>query len=238
MRSDNILQIAPMDTTPGLPAKRTKVTQKKKKVWTKRLPLAQAGQGRWPDAYLKTSLYSSSRQNAQITTGSSYSATGFSFRLEQCINYDTYAALFEEYRYIGAYLVIKLMTNPDDADPTSAVTQYFPNLWVAVDYNSTDASSVTLQTIRARQGVKKYMLRPDQDVSVYIPAPRPSGMVYESTMSTGYINPGRPWVNCDNPGVPHYGCKLLFDLLDITASATYNFLVDVKHVVEFRGKRA
>jgi len=157
--------------------------------------------------------------------------TDFEFKFSDLINYTEFSSLFDQFQIDKVVIKFQLITNPDgiqSTDPqTSGInssniqpTNWYPKLWYIRDYDG--GAGETLTSIKERQGVKFFILRPNQEYSIKL-SPAVAVQTYKTLTTTGY-GPKRMMLDMANGvSVPHYGVKTVFDTLGLNPLDAYPF---------------
>lgn len=119
------------------------------------------------------------------------------FQLDQTQNYTDFTQLFDRYKLSGVKVKFVPLT-----------TQAFPGASVPMIAYAIDLDDATLptsyDTVNTKYNVHKKRL--DKACSIYI-KPRLAQQIY-SGLTSGYaIGPKNTYIDCNDPGVPHYGLK-------------------------------
>lgn len=143
----------------------------------------------------------------------------FEFRFNDIISYSEFTNLYDQFKIDYVVVHLSLITNPDASFATNNVptaatnsSNWFPKLWYIRDYDS--GSAETLTSIKERQGVKYFVMRPNRSYTIKI---RPTVLVqtYRTSTTTGY-GPKRMALDFANGvDVPHYGLRTVFDTLGL-----------------------
>ena len=161
------------------------------------------------------------------------------FSLDSVYQYTDFYNLYDSYRIVKVELMIAMISNPNATVVPAATAVYnpanwYPRLWYIAD--PTDASQLTLETARVRQGVKYVTLQPNKIKRIVIRAPKCQVQTYRTELTTGYA-PKNMWLAMASYNVPHYGIKCLFDGMGINPNDTYpfKFQIDTKYTLAFKG---
>jgi len=157
------------------------------------------------------------------------------FKFEDILSYSEFTALYDSYKMTKVVMMIQLISNPDSAYPlnTSSTgfltnpTNWYPRWWYIKDYDGGGADS--LATIKERQGVKCFVLRPNKIHRIVI---RPKVLIqtYAGATSTGYLQSQSKslFIDMANTAVPHYGLNSVIDCMGQDPSDSYPFKIRVE----------
>lgn len=193
-----------------------------------------------PGSTYRYSRWASSGQTHEVT-GTSYQGSA-TFQLDDVKGYNDFTNLYDQFMISHAQIHVTLITNPNAAYPingtsSSAVinpTNWYPKLWYV--YDSDDATSLSLDVIRERQGVKYRSLQPNKTLVINV-KPRMLVQTYRTATSTGYA-PKRMFLDvATGQNVPHYGLKFVIDTMGLNPQDTYPFQVrmETKYWLRFKG---
>ena len=135
--------------------------------------------------------------------------------------------MFDNFRIDYVIMKMQLITNPDantlnNVNSTFNSNNWFPKLWYIRDYDG--GGSETLSSIKERQGVSFFVLKPNKEYSIKI-MPKVAVQTYRTSTTTGYA-PKRLFLDFVNGlDVPHYGLKTVFDTLGVDPSDSTGFQV-------------
>jgi len=159
--------------------------------------------------------------------------TDFEFKFSDVINSTEFSSLFDQFKLETVILKFQLITNPDaiqSTDPQQTgingskiqPTNWYPKLWYIRDYDG--GTGETLSSIKERQGVKFFIMRPNKEFSIKL-KPAVAVQTYKTLTTTGY-GPKRMFLDMANgTTVPHYGLKTVFDTLGLNPLDAYPFQV-------------
>jgi hypothetical protein len=154
-------------------------------------------------------------------------ASDWDFKFNQIINYTEFSSMFDNFRIDYVIMKMQLITNPDantlnNVNSTFNSNNWFPKLWYIRDYDG--GGSETLSSIKERQGVSFFVLKPNKEYSIKI-MPKVAVQTYRTSTTTGYA-PKRLFLDFVNGlDVPHYGLKTVFDTLGVDPSDSTGFQV-------------
>lgn len=179
------------------------------------------------------SRYYTSKQPITLSAGLIEQGASYQFQLNLLQNYTDFTTLYDQYQIVSAIMYVRLLSNPDNSGSAPAVMpQIFPTLWYIPDYD--DASTVTLAQIKQHQGVKRRVLKPNQQLTIRC-SPKMAMEAYNGITSAFVQQKGKQWVDCDSPGVPHYGLKFVLDLEGVPQFYNYYVSTETKLIVRMRG---
>lgn len=147
------------------------------------------------------------------------------FTLADVGNLTEFTSLFDRYMITGVKVYFHLLTNPNvdvqqagvGAVPT---IQVYPRIWYAIDND--DAALTTLSQLKEYGNVKCRVLQHNRPLSVYVPYPRVSTDVHQTSGAVA-AGVGKPmWLDCGYPNVNHYGMKFAIDFGSCTAEGDVN----------------
>ncbi|AMB43008.1 hypothetical protein [Circovirus-like genome DHCV-5] len=184
------------------------------------------------------SRWASTGQTHDVSTTSYQGAA--TFTLDDVKGYTDFTSLYDQFMITHAQIHVTLITNPDSAYPingtgSSAVinpNNWFPKLWYVFD--SDDSSTLSLDVIRERQGVKYKTLRPNSTMIINI-KPRCLVQTYRTATSTGYA-PRRMFLDvATGYNVPHYGLKFCVDTMGLDPTDKFMVRMETKYWLKFKG---
>lgn len=172
-----------------------------------------------------------------LSTITSAIGAGLTFNAVNLPNWSEFSNLYDQYKIVGVEVRFRLMTNPDSSTFLNDITfsqgaNFFPKLWWSIDKD--DNSTPTVATIRERGSAKCAVLKPSQDIKVYIAYPRVqlgfTGQYYVSSVDG-------MWLRCqDVNGATHFGLKVVLDKMGY-AGNTFTVGIDYKYVMCFKNSK-
>lgn len=163
------------------------------------------------------------------TSANSYITENYSFDLSQLNNYSDFTNLFERYRIKA----VKLMFIPGQNSNIDNVSKYRTTMLTHIQQSSGKTPS-TLQDFMESNNTR---IHPgNKMVSVYIRHPFISSNVYQSALSTGYVEVRNKLINMANFTVPHYGLNVLCESPGVGPAGTteyQRYRVFAKYYLEF-----
>lgn len=151
---------------------------------------------------------------------------GISFRIDQVINPNEFANLFDNYRINAVSVRFFLRIDPG---AQTAATANYPRLYYVRDYDDSVIPS-TLNEIREHGMSRVKVLRPDRPVSIYL-KPAIADTIFRTGALTSTVPKWKQWVDMAHQNVEHYGLKYGID--DLTNT---NYRVDLEVVYYFSCK--
>lgn len=151
------------------------------------------------------------------------------FALNQVLNSSDITNISDKYRIKACY--IRVFFNSSNSSVGSAFSM--PQMYHIVDHD--DSTVPTVAQVREKMGVKYKTFK---NASSYIGIklnPRPLAEIYKSALTTGYSPmTSAPWLDCNNPDIPHYGLKGVFTNVNLPATPTsqVGFKFDISLVIE------
>lgn len=140
----------------------------------------------------------------------------FQAQLNQVEQWGDFAQLFDRYKISGVKLKFIPLTN------SSEVGNAVPMIAYAIDL---DDASVPSSYAELNQKYNVHKKRLDKPCSIYI-KPRVASSIY-SGLTSGYAV-GKPmYIDCNDPGVPHYGLKYWIRDMSL-GSTTTNTVVRIE----------
>lgn len=176
---------------------------------------------------LNTHRFSRYGEAGTLSFNSLGQAADFDFKFNQIINYTEFSSMFDNFKIDFVKLKLQLISNPDAITTTNGSTTFnptnwFPKLWYIRDYDG--GGSETLSSIKERQGVSFFVMKPNREYVVKI-MPKVAVQTYRTSTTTGYA-PKRLALDFVNGlDVPHYGLKTVFDTLGIDPSDSTGFQI-------------
>lgn len=139
---------------------------------------------------------------------SGVSAAALTFQLSNVINHAEFTALYDSYRILGARVYFDYSPDIQAVGPGSNMGSHaYPKLWVMRDYD--DATAVTIDLMNESNRSKCLRFNDSRTtLSMYV-RPAAQQMMYEGVATTAYSPKWRPWIDCANDDVPHYGLKVV-----------------------------
>ena len=140
------------------------------------------------------------------------------FMLSDVTGYTEFTTLFDNYRVTGVELEFVYNSTSTYADPGGAPIASQPMVYYCIDTDDSTAPT-NPSALLERDGTKTLALGDGKAHKVRIPFPRVANAVYNGALFTGY-GQGRPgqWIDCVNPGIPHYGIKFWFEGMPVTTN--------------------
>lgn len=174
----------------------------------------------------------------EITNSDLYDDVGaYAFKLTDCIDYLTYAKLWDQYRINK--VVVKFvptgatnLNKPYDATTAPNAIQQIPLFATCLDFD--DATSPTnYNDVKKRQGSREV---PAIQKVTWAFKPSKLISVYQSSTSTGYIaNFNRDWLDTNTgSGIPHYGLK--WSIKIGSPAGVFRYRVNVSMYLSFRSR--
>lgn len=182
------------------------------------------------------SRWASTGQTFEVTTPVFQGSA--TFTLDDVKGYTDFSSLYDQFMITYAQLHITLITNPNSFLSTNGAINaqnqdnWYPKLWYV--YDSDDATSLSLDVIRERQGVKYKTLRPNSSIVINV-KPRALVQTYRTATSTGYA-PKRMFLDvATGYNVPHYGLKFCIDCMGLDPANKFQVRVETKYWLKFKG---
>jgi hypothetical protein len=166
-----------------------------------------------------------STYGATVLTGNAVSPQFFAqtVQLNNMANFAAYAALFDSYRITVAEWRF-VMAHP------GLNTQY-PRLAYFADFDDSSAPASDV-AVYSHPKVKYHTFTPTNNEFAVSVAPKCAISTYQAGAFSGYSQPNVPvWIDCNNPGVAHFGLK---GSVDNFTDSTVDIQVSVKIWIEFR----
>lgn len=164
---------------------------------------------------------------------------GFDFALDDTINYSTWSSIFDQYRInkvVVKFVPVQtsVVTRPfdDTTNPGESVSEV-PRFAVCLDRDDSVTPTDMGQLLK-RQGV--IVRNATQPVTMSW-VPNRLIQIYNG-VTTGYKvdSDTRAFLDCAQPGIPHYGVKCV---LEATSPANaYQYRMETSYYVSFKHKRA
>lgn len=176
----------------------------------------------WTDASLPFTLYPG-------TVGGDSFPIAWAFCFSDVGNLTEFTNLFDRYMITGVQMTFQLVDNPDAEAPRGANIgggaatnlSIYPKLWYVIDHD--DATVTTLAQLKEYGGVKCRILRPNTLIKIYVPFPRTTLQLYQTSGGAQPAGVGKPqWLDCGYPNIEHYGLKTCIDLNGVTSTSTSN----------------
>lgn len=129
---------------------------------------------------------------------------GFSFSLNDLTNAADFTTLYDQYRILK--VEVELMPTVTGANPVN-YTVIGGNIHSAIDYDS--STNPTVSELVQYSSYKGTKLDRTHKRVIY---PRTATSVYAGVATTGYSQSKYgQWIDCNSPGVVHYGLRALID---------------------------
>lgn len=165
----------------------------------------------------------------------------FAFTLADVGNVSEFTSLFDQYKILGILVTVKMLNSPDAVNVPNGLSAntgcYYPTLWYATDYD--DNSVATVANLREYVRVKHKVLRPNSEIRIFL-KPTTLEQVYRTAVTTGYaVNFNRPWLDCAQTDIPHYGLKYAIDFEGITPAngQVWTFKFNAKYYLKMKNPR-
>lgn len=155
------------------------------------------------------------------------------WRLSDVINKTDFTNLFNEYCITGVKMSFHLRRLQNSS--TTNATSTMPTLYYYTDPDGNGISPTTVENVLERSNMQRRLLNPEKPVQIYIPYPRVSQKLYQSTLTEGFaVAKPNQWIPTENPDVPHYGFGWLID----EHRNTGNYIdIVVTYYFKFRGAK-
>lgn len=163
----------------------------------------------------------------------------FAFTLNAVPNYTEFTNLFDKYRIVKATINFRSNSQPQACGLTAAgtTTGYGGGTFYYVtDYD--DADAITLNDIEQYPGRRSFLIG-DQKAHTITCYPAFAKQIYQSAIATGY-GPGRGYVDCTYPNIPHFGVKWFWQPYAIDPVTPQPVAVlnwDITYVLAFKDQR-
>nr|WPR18751.1 MAG: capsid protein [Owegonang virus 11] len=194
----------------------------------------------WTTSELPFTLYPGTGTSPVATTSW---PIAWAFCFSDVGNLTEFTSLFDRYMITGVQMSFQLINNPNADDPRGAnigggaadSLGVYPKLWYAIDHD--DASVTTLAQLKEYGNVKCRVLKPNATIKIYVPYPRVSSLVSQ-TSGAQPAGVGKPqWLDCGYPNIEHYGLKTVIDTNGIASTSTnFPFRVKMEAKYYFRCK--
>jgi len=202
---------------------------------------------RAPRRKVSLNMHSYSRYSTAVTLDvtSSTLQDERQFKFEDILGYSEFASLYDSYKMTKVVMMIQLITNPDSINPTNssntanggqfAISNWFPRWWYIRDYDG--GGSDSLASIKERQGVRCFVLRPNKINRIVI-KPKVLTQAYAGATSTGYLvtQAKSLFIDMANTAVPHYGLNSVVDCMGLDPNDTYPFKIRIEFKYYFTCK--
>lgn len=157
------------------------------------------------------------------------------FALSEVPGFAEFVTLFDVYQISAVKVAIwgsanvNSVTAVGSGGTTSATVYQLPNVYTAIDYtdddNPADANELmeygNCKVTRGNQIHVRYF------------KPKIAVPVYTATIDPAYQARRSSWLSTDDPGIPHYGLKYVFDIPGgVTSSPYYTF--SITYYLRFR----
>lgn len=189
-----------------------------------------------PYTIYKYSRWANAGQTMECT-GTTYSVTN-TFTLDDVKGYTDFTSLYDQFRITYVQIFITLINNPNAFLNTNGAinaqnqNNWYPKFWYV--YDGDDNTSITLDNIRERQGVKYRTLLPNKTIKIGC---KPTLLVqtYRTATATGYA-PRRMFIDvATGQNVPHYGIKGVIDCMGIDPADKFMVRFETKYFLSFKG---
>jgi hypothetical protein len=163
--------------------------------------------------------------NGGILTGNVVSPQFFSFAftLNQFANFASYAALFDSYKISVVELRFSFR-HPGTGN-------IYPKLAYFADFDDATAPTTDI-AVYSHPKTKFHTFTPTNSEFAVSLTPRVAVATYQGGAFSGYSQPPGPvWVDCNNPGIQHFGLK---GVVDNFTDTTQDIEVTFKAWLEFR----
>lgn len=185
------------------------------------------------------SRWASSGQTMELT-GPTFSGNNI-FSLDDVKGYTDFTALYDQFMISHCQIHVTLISNPNAPAKNNATigvgtdwnsNNWYPKMWYV--YDSDDSNTLSLDTIRERQGVKYKTLEPNKTMVINV-KPRLLVQTYRTATSTGYA-PKRMFIDvATGYNVPHYGIKFVLDTMGIDPIDKFMVRFETKYWLKFKG---
>lgn len=157
---------------------------------------------------------------------SGLSFRAYTFTLNDVINPAEFTSLFDSYKITGVKVYFDY--TPDVATAITSSSQY-PKLWVKRDYDDGSAPVNIGEFTQSNQTSCLRFSESRTTLSMFI---RPS---VQNNIIGGTANMWKPWLNCGDPAVVHYGLKLAAQGLPSTNLGSIT--IRCKYYLKFKNVR-
>lgn len=165
-------------------------------------------------------------EDVSVIPGGGYNK-GIQFSLDQLPNYSEFVALYDSYKIKSVVLRIEpAMSENQLANPQVLSAKYCR---VVHDYD--DAAPLGSELEYYEYGnMKSYSVLKPFKVVLY---PKVSAEIYRSPLTIGYEQRKAPWLDLTTAGasIPHYGIKIFFPYLGVTAESFQFRILATFHVM-------
>lgn len=165
------------------------------------------------------------------------------FKLEDCVNYAEYTALWDQYKIVGCRLtLIPYQTCVSTAAAYSSATGQ-PSFLIhsIIDYD--DDNTPTL----SNSGVNDFRQYPSYRCdNIYLGAgkkwsrfvrPKVAAPVYATAITTAYSANSYPWMDSSTTNASSHGIKLIFETVSGGAEASLMVKAEVTYYLKFKSPR-
>lgn len=167
-----------------------------------------------------------------IDAGVTEFAHNFIFKLSDIPQSLEFTRLFDSYRIINITISASPMTNS-----ALTINPAYKMLW-AVDLDDDNVPTLDTMLQRSNVHIKNVSSGGNNPQVFYLKCrPRYLTEIYKTALTTGYGQGARKqWLDCADPGIPHYGIKVLFDTSPTLGhEVTWQFYINYN--VEFKSLR-
>lgn len=171
--------------------------------------------------FKRTAYYSGSISGSTVLD--TFGATAFALNL--CPNYTEFTTLFDMYKICAVKVSYMPRANSAEVGTNQGLVKFF----TVVDYDDSN-NPTSINELLQYESLKT--TNTTKDHNRYL-KPKLAKALYQSAVSTAY-GATRGWIDCENPGVPHYGLKYALQTLP-TGNQSYD--VKVTYYLAFKNVR-
>lgn len=158
-----------------------------------------------------------------VGTAISGAGVGYTFQLNQCVQYTDWVAVYDQYRIVA----VEISFSPIYNTITKTVDGQ-GRLFTCIDYDDAAAPTGPNDVRRFDTCIVTNAYSPVTRRLV----PRCADALYSGAF-TSYGSSANRWIDCASPGVQHYGVKAW---VDPSTSVPTTYSVEIKMYLEFRGQ--
>jgi hypothetical protein len=179
-------------------------------------------------------------------TGSAPSANvvleQYIFSLDKLAGMSDFVNLFEFYKIVAVQVEVRMINVPEGTTyPASTVANQlalYPRMWYRASKSSTAIVSTNpMPQIRELGDIKSTIIWPNKIFkSTVKDLYTQTSVINSSILGSSYAETAKAgWMRTAIPTIEHHGFELCFDSQSIALSQNFNFRVDFKYFVEFKG---
>lgn len=154
----------------------------------------------------------------------------FTFDVSQLDQATTFTALYDQYRIVAIKANFISMVNTKDAYDYTLNNNIPGRLFTAFDHDDANPPP-NVGSLRQKETCLENNVY--RNFSRWI-KPHAAGLLYNTSITSGYSSNTSPWIDTSSPAIPHYGLKMMLTGAGFASTRFDAMTLEFEYYVEFR----